>query len=297
LHLPEKASIKPHLKPHLKPPMREFDTTDRYAVIGQPIAHSKSPLIHGLFAQATGQSMAYTAIEAPLDGFAAVVHAFRAQGGRGLNVTLPFKLQAFELATHPAASARLAGAVNALKFENDRIEAENFDGLGLVNDIQRNLGVSLAGKRVLICGAGGATRGAIVPIAAQQPALLAVANRSADKAHQLRRDFAAHVALQTGGYSDLAGESFDVVLNATSTGLLQTELPLPAGVFAPGALAYELVYGKGLTPFLKQAQAAGAHVADGVGMLVEQAAEAFAWWRGVRPDTRPVIQRLTVPLV
>ncbi|MDO9202974.1 MAG: shikimate dehydrogenase [Hydrogenophaga sp.] len=278
--------------------MSEPHAPDRYAVIGHPIAHSKSPLIHGLFAQATGQVMEYTAIEAPLDGFAAVVHAFRAQGGRGLNVTLPFKLQAFELATDPLESARLAGAVNALKFEGDRIYADNFDGLGLVNDIQRNLGVSLAGKRVLLCGAGGATRGAIVPIALQKPALLAVANRSADKAHQLKRDFAAHVALQTGGFEDLAGESFDVVLNATSTGLTQATLPLPAGVFATGALAYELVYGKGLTPFLKQAQAAGAtHIADGVGMLVEQAAEAFAWWRGVRPDTRPVIDRLTVPLV
>lgn len=278
--------------------MSEPRATDRYAVIGHPIAHSKSPLIHGLFAQATGQLMEYTAIEAPLDGFQAVVQAFRAQGGRGLNVTLPFKLQAFELATDPMESARLAGAVNALKFENDRIYAQNFDGLGLVNDIQRNLGVSLAGKRVLLCGAGGATRGAIVPIALQKPALLAVANRSADKAHQLQRDFAAHVSLQTGGYEDLAGECFDVVLNATSTGLSQAALPLPAGVFAAGALAYELVYGKGLTPFLKQAQAAGVtHIADGVGMLVEQAAEAFEWWRGVRPDTRPVIDRLTVPLV
>ena len=278
--------------------MSEPRATDRYAVIGHPIAHSKSPLIHGLFAQATGQLMEYTAIEAPLDGFQAVVQAFRAQGGRGLNVTLPFKLQAFELATDPMESARLAGAVNALKFENDRIYAQNFDGLGLVNDIQHNLGVSLAGKRVLLCGAGGATRGAIVPIALQKPALLAVANRSADKAHQLRRDFAAHVSLQTGGYEDLAGECFDVVLNATSTGLSQAALPLPAGVFAAGALAYELVYGKGLTPFLKQAQAAGVtHIADGVGMLVEQAAEAFEWWRGVRPDTRPVIDRLTVPLV
>ena len=278
--------------------MSEPRATDRYAVIGHPIAHSKSPLIHGLFAQATGQLMEYTAIEAPLDGFQAVVQAFRAQGGRGLNVTLPFKLQAFELATDPMESARLAGAVNALKFENDRIYAQNFDGLGLVNDIERNLGVSLAGKRVLLCGAGGATRGAIVPIALQKPALLAVANRSADKAHQLQRDFAAHVSLQTGGYEDLAGECFDVVLNATSTGLSQAALPLPAGVFAAGALAYELVYGKGLTPFLKQAQAAGVtHIADGVGMLVEQAAESFEWWRGVRPDTRPVIDRLTVPLV
>ena len=272
--------------------------TDRYAVIGNPIGHSKSPLIHGAFAQATGQDMEYTTIEGPLDGFKTTVQAFIAAGGRGMNVTIPFKLQAFELATDPLESARLAGAVNALKFEGDRIYADNFDGLGLVNDIQRNLGVSLAGKRVLLCGAGGATRGAIVPIALQKPALLAVANRSADKAHQLKRDFAAHVALQTGGFEDLAGESFDVVLNATSTGLTQAALPLPAGVFATGALAYELVYGKGLTPFLKQAQAAGAtHIADGVGMLVEQAAEAFAWWRSARPDTRPVIDRLTVPLV
>lgn len=271
--------------------------TDRYAVIGNPISHSKSPLIHGLFAQATGQDIDYTAIEGPLDGFADAVRGFIAAGGRGMNVTLPFKLQAFDIATDPLPSARLAGAVNALKFEDGRIWAQNFDGIGLVNDIQRNLGVPLAGKRVLICGAGGATRGAIPPIADQKPALLAVANRSADKAHGLKADFAGLVALQTGGYEDLAGESFDVVLNATSTGLSQAGLPLPAGVFAPGAMAYELVYGKGLTPFLQQARAAGVtRLADGVGMLVEQAAEAFEWWRGVRPDTRPVIDRLTVPL-
>jgi len=277
--------------------MPEHPSLDRYAVIGNPIGHSKSPLIHGLFAQATGQNMQYTAIEGPLDGFRSAVQAFIAAGGRGMNVTLPFKLQAFEIATDPMESARLAGAANALKFEDGRIFAQNFDGLGLVNDLQRNLGVSLAGKRVLICGAGGATRGAVLPLAAQQPALIAVANRNADKAHGLRADFAAHVTLQTGGYEDLAGECFDVVLNATSTGLSQERLPLPPGVFAPGALAYELVYGKGLTPFLQQAQAAGVmHIADGVGMLVEQAAEAFVWWRGVRPDTRPLIQRLSVPL-
>lgn len=272
--------------------------TDRYAVIGHPISHSKSPLIHSLFAAATGQSLEYTAIEAPLDGFGATVARFRAAGGRGLNVTLPFKVQAFELATDPAPSARLAGAVNALKLEGERIWAENFDGVGLVNDLQRNLGVSLAGKRVLICGAGGATRGAIGPIAAQRPACIAVVNRSEDKAHGLRADFAALVALQTGGYGALRGEAFDVVINATSTGLGDSALPLPEGVFARGAVAYEMVYGKGLTPFLKQAQAAGVErLADGVGMLVEQAAEAFAWWRGVRPDTAPVIERLTVPLV
>ncbi len=271
---------------------------DRYAVLGHPIAHSKSPLIHSLFAAATGQNLEYTAIEAPLDAFAATVQTFRAQGGLGANVTLPFKLQAFELATDPAEGARLAGAANALKFDGERIWAENFDGVGLVNDIQRNLGTAIAGKRVLICGAGGATRGAILPIAAQKPALIAIANRSADKAHLLRHDFSAHARLQTGGYEDLQDERFDIVINATSTGLSQAELPIEARVFAPGALAYEMVYGKGLTPFLRQAQAAGVlALADGVGMLVEQAAEAFAWWRGVRPDTRAVIERLTVPLV
>lgn len=272
--------------------------TDRYAVLGNPIGHSKSPLIHGLFAQATGQDIAYTAIETPLDGFNETVLAFRAGGGRGLNVTLPFKLQAFDIATDPSERARLAGAANCLKFEGVRILADNFDGVGLVNDLQRNLGCPLAGKRVLLLGAGGATRGALLPISAQSPALIAVANRTADKAHALQRDFAAHARLQSGGYADLLGHSFDVVINATSAGLTQETLPLEAGVFAPGAMAYDMVYGKGLTPFLRQARAAGVNtVADGVGMLVEQAAEAFVWWRGVRPETTAVIQQLTVPLV
>ena len=275
--------------------------TDRYAVVGHPIAHSKSPQIHSAFARSTGQDISYTAVLAPLDGFADTVLAFRASGGRGLNVTLPFKLQAFELATDAAESARMAGAANALKFDGERIWAENFDGLGLVNDITRNLGMALTGKRVLLCGAGGATRGAILPLAAQAPACLAVANRSADKAHQLEREFAGHLGalrLQTGGYAELSGERFDVVINATSTGLGQDALPLPDGVFAPGTLAYEMVYGKGLTPFLRQAQAAGVQrLADGVGMLVEQSAEAFVWWRGVRPDTAAVIRALTVPLL
>jgi shikimate dehydrogenase len=290
--LPRIAPEKP--RPHCS----RLTMTDRYAVIGNPIGHSKSPLIHSAFAQATGQDIEYTAIEGPLDGFRATVEAFIAAGGKGMNVTIPFKLQAFDIATDPMESARLAGAVNALKFEGGRIHAQNFDGLGLVSDIQRNLGVSLAGKRVLICGAGGATRGAILPIAAQKPAVIAIANRTAGKAHGLKADFAARTALQTGGYDELAGETFDVILNATSTGLSKDELPLPSGVFAPGALAYDLVYGKGLTTFLKQAQAAGVtQLADGVGMLVEQAAEAFEWWRGVRPDTQPVITRFTVPLV
>lgn len=271
---------------------------DRYAVIGNPIAQSKSPLIHAAFARATGQHIDYTRLLAPLDGFAAAVQAFRAEGGRGLNVTAPFKLQAFEIATDPMASARQAGAVNALKFDGDRIWAQNFDGVGLVNDIQRNLGVAIAGRRVLLLGAGGATRGALVPFLAQKPAALVVANRTVAKAEGLAREFAAHGHVQAAGYGDLAGERFDLVLNATSASLSAELPPVPASVFAPGCLAYELVYGKGLTPFLKLAQAGGAaRVADGVGMLVEQAAEAFEWWRGVRPATAEVIREMTVPLV
>jgi len=272
--------------------------TDRYAVLGHPIGHSKSPWIHTEFARSTGQDLGYTAIETPLDGFSETVLGFRASGGRGLNVSLPFKLQAFEIATEPSERARLAGAANCLKFEGERILADNFDGVGLVNDLQQNLGYPLKGKRVLLLGAGGATRGALLPIAAEQPSLLAVANRTPEKAHALRHDFAAHVPLQTGGYETLLGHSFDVVINATSAGLSEETLPLPDGLFAPGALAYDMVYGKGLTPFLRQAKAAGLErVADGVGMLVEQAAEAFLWWRGVRPDTKAVVRGLTVPLV
>lgn len=271
---------------------------DRYAVIGQPIAHSKSPLIHRLFAEHTGQAMAYVALEAPLDGFAATARAFLAGGGLGLNVTLPFKLEALQLATERLPEAELAGAANALKVHGDRLLAQNFDGLGLVKDLQQNLRFALAGKRVLLLGAGGASRGALLPLAATGLASLALANRSADKAVQLKAEFAAHVALQAGGYDALGGESFDLVINATSAGLSNARLPLPEGLFAPGALAYDMVYGRGLTPFLAQAQAAGvARLADGVGMLVEQAAEAFAWWRGVRPPTAGVIERLRVPLL
>lgn len=272
--------------------------TDRYAVIGNPISHSKSPLIHTAFAQQTAQDMAYTALEGPLDGFAAAVHAFRDAGGRGMNVTAPFKLQAFDLATDRLERAELAGATNALKFEGDRILADNFDGVGLVNDLQHNLGVALAGQRVLLLGAGGAVRGALLPFLAQQPAELVIANRTAEKATALAAAFAARGRVTGCGFSDLAGERFDVVLNATSASL-KAELPaVPLSVFTEATLAYELVYGKGLTPFLRLARNAGVpRLADGVGMLVEQAAEAFVWWRGVRPDTAPVIARMTVPLV
>lgn len=272
--------------------------TDHYAVIGNPIGHSKSPLIHGTFARSTGQDLDYIAIEGPLDGFATAVHAFRAEGGYGMNVTAPFKLQAFELASDPLPRAQLAGAANALKFEGDRILADNFDGVGLVNDIQRNLGVALAGKHVLLLGAGGAVRGALLPFLAQKPAALAIANRTVEKAHALAREVAPHGRVVGCGYQDIGDQRFDVVVNATSASLKGELPPITPAVFGDNALAYELVYGKGLTPFLRLAHNAGVkRLADGVGMLVEQAAEAFVWWRGVRPDTRALIDKLTVPLV
>jgi len=270
---------------------------DRYAVIGNPIGHSKSPLIHGTFAKGTGQNLEYIAIEGPLDGFAGAVHAFRAEGGLGMNVTAPFKLQAFELSTERLPRAKLAGAANALKFEDQQILADNFDGVGLVNDIQRNLGVALTGKRVLVLGAGGATRGALLPFLAEKPAVLVMANRTVERAQELAREVAAHGRAIGCGYQDVANQRFDVVVNATSASLRGELPPITPDVFAEEALAYELVYGKGLTPFLRLAHNAGVkRIADGVGMLVEQAAEAFVWWRGVRPDTRPLIDKLTIPL-
>lgn len=272
--------------------------TDRYAVIGNPIAQSKSPLIHASFAQATGQDLEYTKIEAPLDGFAAAVRAFRDGGGRGMNVTAPFKLQAYELADERSERARAAGAVNALKFEPDgRILAENFDGIGLVNDIVRNLGVALAGKRVLVLGAGGAVRGLLLPFLAERPAELAIANRDAAKAVQLAQAVAAQGKVRGGGYVDIGTGRFDIVVNATSASLRAELPPVSPEVFAVDGLAYELAYGKGLTPFLRLAQNAGVErLADGVGMLIEQAAEAFVWWRGVRPETRALIEQMTIPL-
>jgi shikimate dehydrogenase len=271
---------------------------DRYAVIGNPIVQSKSPIIHGLFAAATKQHMEYTKVEGHIGGFAAQLDALRAGGMRGMNVTAPFKLEAFAYATHLSESARLAGAVNALKFEGDQVHAENFDGVGLVNDIERNQQCPMKGKRVLLLGAGGAVRGALLPFARCEPAELVVANRTPDKAQELVTLLKAQSAVNVEAcrYEDLT-QSFDVVVNGTSASLFGQAPPVPLSAFAPGCVAYEMVYGKGATPFLRLARQAGAgKVVDGVGMLVEQAALAFHWWRGVLPDTREAIAQLTVPI-
>jgi shikimate dehydrogenase len=275
--------------------------TDQYAVIGNPIGHTRSPLIHALFAQEAKQDMSYAAIEGSIEteqGFADNVRAFAAAGGRGLNITAPFKMKAFALADERSERATLAGAANALKFENGRIAAENFDGIGLLRDIQVNLGLPLKGQRVLVLGAGGAVRGALLPFLDAQPAELVIANRHVKKAQTLVSEVGSRGVLRALEYGELVScGRFDLVVNATSASLTGELPPVPPTVFSPHGTAYELAYGKKLTPFLRLARNAGVSaVADGVGMLVEQAAEAFEWWRGVRPQTRTVIDRLTVPL-
>ena len=273
--------------------------TDRYAVIGNPIGHTKSPMIHRAIAEQTDQDLEYTAILGTVGGFGDDVAAFRDEGGRGLNITAPFKLDAFRYATKLQEGATLAGAVNCLSFDGDEATGANFDGVGLTRDIQRNLGFPLRGKRVLLLGAGGAARGALLPFLEQRPAELVLVNRTVAKANALGEQFASYGTLVTTGYEELAQErgQYDIVVNATSASLQDELPPVSASVFGHGCLAYELLYGKGLTPFLRLAKNAGVqHVADGVGMLVEQAAEAFEWWRGVRLDTAPMIKQLTVPL-
>ena len=267
--------------------------TDRYAVIGNPIGHSKSPRIHAEFAQQTGQAMTYEALLAPLEGFGLAVDAFRAARGCGMNVTVPFKLDAYQYATDLTERAKLAQAVNTLKFDGARVFGDNTDGAGLVVDIVRNLGFSLAGKEVLVMGAGGAARGVLPPLLACKPQSITIANRTPYKAADLARLFAPHGNVSASDYGGLAGERYDLILNATSSSLNDELPPLPPRLFAPGALAYDMMYGKGLTPFLAFAEAHHAHLlADGLGMLVEQAAESFYVWRGVRPETRAVMDRL-----
>jgi shikimate dehydrogenase len=267
--------------------------TDRYAVFGNPIGHSKSPAIHARFARQTGQDIAYEALLAPFDEFVMSVRAFVAAGGRGANVTVPFKEEAFRLATRRTPRAELAGAVNTLLFGEQEILGDNTDGAGLMRDLTVNLGCAVQGRRVLLLGAGGAARGALAPLLEARPAALLIANRTPGKAVDLVRQFVGVSAMDRMlgcAYPDLAGQTFDLVINATSASLSDELPPLPPGIFAAGSLAYDMMYGQGRTPFLAFAQQQGAaYLADGLGMLVEQAAEAFFVWRGVRPDAAPVM--------
>ena len=268
-------------------------TPDRYAVIGNPIAHSKSPEIHARFAAQTGENLSYERLLAPLDGFAETVRAFIENGGRGLNVTVPFKLEAYEMTTALTNRARIAGAVNTLLLGGAEIIGDNTDGVGLVADIVQNVGMSLSGKRLLLLGAGGAARGVLQPLIDENPSELVIANRTLGKAHELTEIFSARtsVPISACAFSALQGK-FDIVINATSAGLADEMPDVPGSIFGSGTLAYDMVYGKQPTRFLLFAAQHGATVRDGLGMLVEQAAESFFVWRGIRPETAPVLAAL-----
>ena len=267
----------------------------RYCVIGNPVAHSKSPTIHAAFALQTGQDIVYERCLAPVDGFAATVRQLVASGYSGANVTVPFKLEAAALATTLSERARAAGAVNTLSFTPSGIVGDNTDGAGLVGDILRNAGVAIAGRRVLLVGAGGAARGAILPLLQQGPRQLVIANRTAASAENLAASFNSHgVPVEACTFAELDGR-FDIVVNATSASLAGDLPPLPPTVFGAGTLALDMMYAADPTPFMRFAAAHGASARDGLGMLVEQAAEAFFVWRGVRPQTCALLAAMRPP--
>lgn len=272
---------------------------DRYAVLGHPVAHSRSPAIHARFAAQTGQALDYDRLECPLDGFAAAVRAFAAGGARGCNVTVPFKFEALQLAGRASERARRAGAANVLGFDGPgpgQWWADNSDGIGLVRDIRRHAGVALEGARVLLVGAGGAAAGVLGPLLEAGVAGVMLANRTAARAEALVQSHAdlarSHGATLAAAALQAPGEAFDVVLNASSSSLAGAAVPMPAAVLRPGTLAVDLMYGAAAAPFMAWARAHGAVPRDGLGMLVEQAAEAFFLWRGVMPDTAPVLAAL-----
>jgi shikimate dehydrogenase len=276
---------------------------DRYAVIGHPVAHSQSPFIHAAFARQTGEAIRYERVLAPLDDFAGTVRRFAEGGGRGCNVTVPFKFEALALAARSSERARLAGAANVLRFDADGWWADNTDGVGLVCDIESGASMVLRGRRVLLVGAGGAGAGVLGPLLQAGPAEVAVLNRTAARAETLLSAHAAMaqacgVRLRAGGLGSAHGR-FDVVINATASSLAGAATPVDAGCLGPGTLAVDLMYGPAAQPFMDWASSRGAQARDGLGMLVEQAAEAFFDWRGRRPDTAPVLaalrQRLAAP--
>ncbi|KMQ80518.1 Shikimate 5-dehydrogenase I alpha [Candidatus Burkholderia pumila] len=271
---------------------------DQYAVIGNPIEHSKSPWIHAKFAEQTGEPIEYGRILGPLGGFVAEAQRFMEAGGRGMNVTVPFKLDAHAFADMLSPRVAAAGAVNTLSFDENGVRGDNTDGVGLVRDIEVNLSVSLKGARILLLGAGGAARGVVLPIFDRAPAALTIVNRTAAKAHQLVNQFAqnateSNVRFNGGGADGAeAGGQYDVVINATA-GSLDAALPdCDDNAFGPGTLAYDMMYSPKPTVFMQHAQTFGARAADGLGMLVEQAAESFFIWRGVRPDGDSVLREL-----
>jgi shikimate dehydrogenase len=272
--------------------------TDRYAVFGNPIAHSKSPLIHAAFARQTTQDMVYDKQLVDEKNFSGAAQDFFAAGGCGLNITVPFKLDAYAYADRLTERAQQAGAVNTLKkMPDDKVLGDNTDGAGLLCDITRNLSWPIAGKRVLVLGAGGAVRGVIAPLLAEGPQRIVIANRTLAKADELVALFnagksIADAKILRSSSLQIHARPFDVIINGTSASLAGAMPALSSDILAPGACCYDMMYGKTLTPFLQWAQQHGAQVADGLGMLVEQAAESFYLWRGVRPDTQAVMTML-----
>lgn len=270
--------------------------TDRYAVMGYPIQHSWSPFIHGMFAKQTGQALVYTRIEVPPDQLSEAVTQFLDQGGKGLNITVPHKQAAAQLVHWRTPRASIAGAINTIALQDDGWLGDNTDGTGLINDLTRNLHLQLADTRILLLGAGGAARGVLGPLLAAAPARLDVVNRNVERALELVEEFEALGEIHGCGFDNVGREPFDLVINATSASLQGAILPIPAEAIGPNTVCYDMAYGKGDTPFTQWAKQAGAARAEtGWGMLVEQAAEAFELWRGVRPETAPVLKALTSP--
>jgi shikimate dehydrogenase len=265
---------------------------DRYVVIGNPVSHSLSPAIHARFAAQTGDALEYGTLAVPLADFAHEAARFFAGGGAGANVTLPFKVEAFRFAARASERARLAGAANFLARRGDVIEADNTDGAGLVADLVRNLGITLRGRSILLLGAGGAARGVVAPLLAQQPARLTIANRTAQRARELAQMFATHGPVDAAALQSIPETRYDLVVNATSTSTHGETLELPGHVLGDHALAYDMAYGPAAHAFLAQARARGARACDGLGMLVEQAAESFRLWRGKSPQTGPILAEL-----
>ncbi|MBQ0759779.1 MAG: shikimate dehydrogenase [Zhongshania sp.] len=269
-----------------------MENKDQYAVYGNPVKHSKSPQIHAAFAEQTGQQLHYRAHKVELERFAEAAGQFFSHGGKGLNITVPFKLDAFEFADQVSGRARRAGAVNTLALQEDgSVYGDNTDGVGLVRDIHDNLGWELNGRRILVLGAGGAVRGILGPLLKQGPSHVLVANRTVAKAQSLAKHFASLGDVAGCSYDGLASGQFDLIINGTSASMSGDLPPLPHHILSNDGCAYDMMYGAEPTPFMRWAAAETAWaVSDGLGMLVEQAAESFCIWRGVRPDTKPVIE-------
>ena len=267
---------------------------DRYAVVGHPVSHSKSPLIHQLFARQTGQRLTYELLDAPPERFAAAVREFGAAGGKGLNVTVPHKEAAFALVDELSEAATAAGAVNTLTFAAGGLRGDNTDGVGFLRDITVNHRQPLASRRVLVLGAGGAARGILGPLLAAGASEIVLANRTEERAERLVAQLGSPAGLRAAGFAELASlAAFDVLINATSVGLKGESPPFPASLLGSQSFCYDLVYSVHDTPFVAWARRHGAaRAVQGWGMLIEQAAESFFIWRGVRPDTRSILKQL-----